>query len=88
MTVERMELAPGYSISRLLRGGWQLAGGHGDVDRGRAIADMFAFADAGVTTFDCADIYTGVEEMIGAFRAELLAKRGAEALKRLKVHTK
>ena len=25
-----------------------------------------AFVDAGVTTFDCADIYTGVEDMIGA----------------------
>jgi aryl-alcohol dehydrogenase-like predicted oxidoreductase len=88
VTVERTELAPGYDISRLLRGGWQLAGGHGEVDCGRAVADMSAFLDAGVTTFDCADIYTGVEEMIGAFRADLLAKRGAEALKRLKVHTK
>jgi aryl-alcohol dehydrogenase-like predicted oxidoreductase len=88
MTVERTELAPGYGISRLIRGGWQLAGGHGDVDRDRAIADMAAFVDAGVTTFDCADIYTGVEEMIGAFRAELLRGRGAEALGRLKVHTK
>ena len=28
----------------------------------RAIADMAAFLDAGITTFDCADIYTGVEE--------------------------
>jgi aryl-alcohol dehydrogenase-like predicted oxidoreductase len=88
MSVERTELAPGYGISRLLRGGWQLAGGHGDVDRARAVADMHAFVDAGVTTFDCADIYTGVEEMIGAFRADLLARRGAEALARLKVHTK
>jgi aryl-alcohol dehydrogenase-like predicted oxidoreductase len=88
MSVERTELAPGYDISRLIRGGWQLAGGHGDVDRDRAVADMAAFVDAGVDTFDCADIYTGVEEMIGAFRAELLRKRGAEALRRLKVQTK
>ena len=27
--VEMRELAPGYSISRVIRGGWQLAGGHG-----------------------------------------------------------
>ena len=27
------ELAPGYSISRVIRGGWQLAGGHGAIDR-------------------------------------------------------
>ena len=28
---------------------------------------MAAFVDAGITTFDCADIYTGVEELIGSF---------------------
>jgi aryl-alcohol dehydrogenase-like predicted oxidoreductase len=62
-----MTLAPGYTISRLIKGGWQLAGGHGLVSDAAAIADMRAYADAGVTTFDCADIYTGVEERIGAF---------------------
>ncbi len=67
--VERFELAPGYSIARLIRGGWQLAGDHGEVDRARAIADMAAFVSAGVDVFDCADIYTGVEDMIGSFRA-------------------
>ena len=30
--VETFELAPGYAISRVIRGGWQLAGGHGAVD--------------------------------------------------------
>ena len=73
MTVETAELAPGYRISRMLRGGWQLAGGHGAIEAERAIADMAAFVDAGVTTFDCADIYTGVEEMIGRFRERMLA---------------
>ena len=68
-----IELAPGYSISRLLKGGWQLAGGHGEVDRARAIADMAPYDEAGITTFDCADIYTGVEEMIGEFRADYRA---------------
>ncbi|PWS37771.1 aldo/keto reductase [Falsiroseomonas bella] len=84
MTVERFELAPGYRISRLIRGGWQLAGGHGAIERDRAIADMRAFLDAGITTFDCADIYTGVEEMIGAFRTTL--PQADRAL--LQVHTK
>lgn len=77
--VERFELAPGYSIPRLIRGGWQLAGDHGEVDRTRAIADMAAFVAAGIDVFDCADIYTGVEDMIGSFRA---TQSG------LRVHTK
>src|SRR3712207_8004351 len=88
MTVETIELAPGYWISRMLRGGWQLAGGHGAIEAERAIADMAAFVDAGVTAFDCADIYTGVEELIGAFRARLRAERGEAAVRALKVHTK
>jgi aryl-alcohol dehydrogenase-like predicted oxidoreductase len=84
VTVETAELAPGYRISRLIRGGWQLAGGHGPVERARAVADMRAFLDAGVTTFDGADIYTGVEEMYGEFRAGLPAEDRA----RLRLHTK
>lgn len=81
-------LAPGHRISRVIRGGWQLAGGHGAVDRDQQVADMAAFADAGIVTFDCADIYTGVEEMIGAFREDYARTRGAEAASRIRVHTK
>jgi len=67
--IATVDLAPGYRVSRLLKGGWQLSDGHGDaVEQAAAIADMVAFADAGFTGFDCADIYTGVEALIGAFR--------------------
>jgi aryl-alcohol dehydrogenase-like predicted oxidoreductase len=86
--MQRITLAPGYEISRVIRGGWQLAGGHGAVDPTAAVDDMVAFADAGITTFDCADIYTGVEELIGQFRLRYRDLRGAEALGRIRVHTK
>lgn len=69
MSVERCEIEPGYEISRLIKGGWHLAGGHGRIDRAQAIRDMATFVEAGITTFDCADVYAGVEEMIGNFRA-------------------
>ena len=75
-------------ISRVIRGGWQLAGGHGTVDRKMALDDLAAFCEAGIFTFDCADIYTGVEELIGEFRAAYAHDRGTEALKDMKVHTK
>ena len=87
-SVETVALRPGYRISRLVRGGWQLAGDHGPVESERAVADMTAFVDAGIATFDCADIYTGVEEMIGAFLARLAAARGAARAAAVKVHTK
>jgi hypothetical protein len=86
--MQSFELAPDHRISRVIKGGWQLAGGHGAVDRQAGIEDMIAFADAGITTFDCADIYTGVEAMIGDFRAEYERVRGREALSKIKVHTK
>lgn len=75
----RIELQPGYSISRVIKGGWQLAGGHGPVDEKQAIRDMWTFVEAGITTFDCADIYTGVEELIGKFIKEN---------KQVQIHTK
>jgi aryl-alcohol dehydrogenase-like predicted oxidoreductase len=80
----RAQLAPGYTVSRLLKGGWQLAGGHGPVDVAAALDDMDRFVAAGITTFDCADIYTGVEALIG----EWLKRRGARADMPVQVHTK
>jgi len=84
----RIKLAPDHEISRVIRGGWQLATGHGQLRGADPVGDMMAFADAGITTFDCADIYTGVEELIGRFRLRYGEQRGAEALARIKVHTK
>ena len=81
----RVAVAPGYTISRVLKGGWQLAGGHGAVDAAAALADMDRFVDAGVTTFDCADIYTGVEALIGEWLKRHRARPGARAVQ---VHTK
>lgn len=81
--VPRATLAPGYDISRLIKGGWHLSGDHGAIDRDQALKDMASFVEAGITTFDCADIYTGVEEMIGDFRAAYPA-----LAKSVRVHTK
>ncbi len=51
------------------------------------VLDAFArIADAGLTAFDCADIYTGVEELLGEF---LRARRfGAREQSQIRVHTK
>lgn len=82
MIIPRIEIAPGYDVSRILKGGWQLAGGHGEIDEAVALDDMARFVDAGITTFDCADIYTGVEALIGRFL------RGRSEGAPIQVHTK
>jgi aryl-alcohol dehydrogenase-like predicted oxidoreductase len=81
--IPRFALADGYSVSRLIKGGWHLAGDHGPIDARQARADMASFVEAGITSFDCADIYRGVEELIGEFRAEFPA-----LAHRLQIHTK
>jgi aryl-alcohol dehydrogenase-like predicted oxidoreductase len=81
--IPRVTLPGGYSISRLIKGGWQLVGDHGTVNAEQARCDMASFVTAGITTFDCADIYAGVEELIGTFRRAF-----PELAARMQVHTK
>ncbi len=85
--VPRLELAPGYSISRVIHGGWQLSQGHrtSAADPAAVLEQLARLADAGFTTFDCADIYTGVEELLGRFLAE---RRAAVGEGTIQVHTK
>jgi aryl-alcohol dehydrogenase-like predicted oxidoreductase len=69
--VQSIELTEGYRIPRLINGGWQLSRGHAttdDPDPDRAQQDMERLAEAGLTVFDCADIYGGVEELLGRLR--------------------
>ncbi|MCK0179896.1 aldo/keto reductase [Flavobacteriaceae bacterium S0862] len=86
--MQRIEIRPGYSISKVIKGGWHLAGGHGKIDENKALEDMYEFVKAGITTFDCADIYTGVEELIGKFREKYQDVFRAGELPQIQIHTK
>jgi len=86
--MERVELVTGYSIPRIIKGSWQLAGGHGAVDETVALKDMLAYVEAGITAFDCADIYTGVESLIGRFLSTHRDRIRAGDLPAVQVHTK
>eukprot|EP00191_Tetraselmis_sp_GSL018_P004856 CAMPEP_0177606280 /NCGR_PEP_ID=MMETSP0419_2-20121207/17213_1 /TAXON_ID=582737 /ORGANISM="Tetraselmis sp., Strain GSL018" /LENGTH=402 /DNA_ID=CAMNT_0019100611 /DNA_START=23 /DNA_END=1228 /DNA_ORIENTATION=+ len=72
-TVPTATLAPGLEISQVVKGCWQLSGGHrGDKASDRtqgqdAVTDFAAFADAGITTLDTADIYGPSEALIGKY---------------------
>lgn len=83
--IEKRTLRPGYAISRVIKGGWQLSDGHNNAVSDNPVADMLAFAARGITTFDCADIYTGVEDLIGQF---IEANRHQSQPYAVKVHTK
>lgn len=84
MSPPRVELAPGYSIPRIVAGGWQLSRGHSATLRDpRAVLDLWhRLVDLGFDAFDCADIYQGVEELLGRFLRERADRS------RIRVHTK
>ena len=64
----KRDLTSGYQISPVIKGGWQLSSGHSlnaKIEAEQAVADTVAFVEAGISTLDFGDIYTGVEELIG-----------------------
>ncbi len=68
-------------LDKIIIGGWQLAKDHSDERQGLKVLE--AYYAAGFRTFDCADIYTGVEALIGSFiKAHGLTSND------IKVHTK
>jgi aryl-alcohol dehydrogenase-like predicted oxidoreductase len=84
MVSEVVTLAPGFVVSRIAKGNWQLAERHGaPYAREAAIDAMRRFVEAGITLFDCADHYVGVEALIGEFR-----RRHPDLARRLRVSTK
>src|SRR5260221_7724424 len=84
MAPEVVTLAPGFTVSRIAKGNWQLAERHGAPCAGEAAIDeMRKFVDAGITLFDCADHYVGVEQLIGDFR-----RRYPQHAKRIAISTK
>ncbi|MEM7350934.1 MAG: aldo/keto reductase [Acidobacteriota bacterium] len=86
----RWQLTPDYSISRIINGGWQLSQGHGrhPIDREAVIEALFELQEAGFTTFDCADIYTGVEALYGSFLRRYRESSGDRELRGVQIHTK
>jgi len=72
-SVERCELSPGFTISRVLTGLWQIA----DMERNGRSLNLHAtataikpYVDEGFTTFDMADHYGSAEEIAGLFRKQ------------------
>ena len=89
MSVPTARLADGRPVPRVVTGAWQLSAGH---QAPRSRSDVFEAlsraVDAGITAFDCGDIYTGVEELLGDFLREYLEREGQAAAERIRIHTK
>lgn len=65
--------------SNIIRGCWQLSAGHSQ--QSAEIDPILDAIGSGFTTFDCADIYLGVEELLGKAASTVKEKK-------LRIHTK
>lgn len=88
MNQKFFQLAPNLNICRVVNGMWQVAGGHGNIDRESALADMLRYHEAGFTTWDLADIYGPAEDFIGQFRNRLSKLKGIKELDKIQSFTK
>jgi aryl-alcohol dehydrogenase-like predicted oxidoreductase len=84
----RFAFTADLALCRILNGMWQVSGGHGAIDPARAVEAMFAYHDAGFTTWDLADHYGPAEDLIGNFRRAFAARHGAEHLPEIQAFTK
>jgi aryl-alcohol dehydrogenase-like predicted oxidoreductase/enamine deaminase RidA (YjgF/YER057c/UK114 family) len=69
-SVERWDIAPDLSISRVLTGLWQIADIERDgtrLDLDATAGEMKPYVEAGFTTFDMADHYGSAEKIAGLF---------------------
>ena len=90
MIESKCRLKNGYTFNRIINGCWQLSAEHclqGKLDYDDAIRAFHMLVEQGFTTFDCADIYTGAEELIGRFVMELKGS-GHYNEEDIQVHTK
>jgi len=85
---QTIQLAPDLQICQILNGVWQVAGGHGQINPEVAIAEMLQYHEAGLTTWDMADIYGPAEEFVGEFRKRLTKEKGEDELAKTQALTK
>ncbi|XP_027083913.1 uncharacterized oxidoreductase At1g06690, chloroplastic-like isoform X2 [Coffea arabica] len=75
-------------ICRVVNGMWQTSGGWGRIEQNAAVDAMLQYADAGLNTFDMADIYGPAEDLYGIFINRVRRERPPEVLENIRGLTK
>ncbi len=86
--VPRATLAPGYAVPRVINGAWQLSYDHRSTppDVADSIDELLRLAELGLIAFDGADIYPGVEALLGGL-VRAWRQRGGDP-DAIRIHTK
>jgi aryl-alcohol dehydrogenase-like predicted oxidoreductase len=83
MTTNAPPQSSPWSCAPIIIGCWQFSSGHSGVPSEEAVDVLEAITERGFCTFDCADIYSGVEEILGRLRMRL-----GHRASNMRVHTK
>ncbi|XP_031273053.1 uncharacterized protein LOC116131543 isoform X2 [Pistacia vera] len=75
-------------ICKVVNGMWQTSGGWGRIDTDNAVDSMLHYANAGLTTFDMADIYGPAEDLYGIFINRIRREGPPELLDKVRGLTK
>lgn len=86
INIPHIPLGDEVTIPRIIRGTWQLAGGHGSIERETEINNILTFVNYGFTAFDTADIYQGAETLLGKVLQRYVETNATT--EPLRVHTK
>jgi len=70
--------ADALEINPVVNGLWQVSGAHGRINPEKAVGEMFKYVEAGLTTWDAADIYGPAELVTREFRKQYKVKYGQE----------
>ncbi|GER30645.1 NAD(P)-linked oxidoreductase superfamily protein [Striga asiatica] len=84
---QRIEVKSGkdsLDICRVVNGMWQTSGGWGRIERDNAVQAMLQYSDAGLNTFDLADIYGPAEDLYGIFINRVRRERPPEYLENVR----
>ncbi len=87
LSVPTAQIADGYDVPRIINGTWQLSEGHSQSQIDHAVDLVGQLIDAGLTAFDCADIYTGVEALLGQCLGAAQRRAGQRRMQ-IRTHTK
>ena len=78
-TIPATTIGDNLTIPRIVTGLWQVAGGHGEIDPGKAVDHMASLHAEGLTSFDMADHYGPAEELTGGLIRRLGDERTVQA---------
>ena len=81
--IPKVQLAPDYSISQLIAGGWQLQKRSDD-----AIEDLLQLSRLGITTYETSDAYSNGQNLLGRFLCKARQSLPSEIFSTIQIHTR